>query len=63
MLFGSDASIDGASHYKRNPPNVEGAETYNRGLISLVGQLDAEAARKVMGDNARRLFKLNGHSH
>jgi predicted TIM-barrel fold metal-dependent hydrolase len=63
VLFGSDASIDGASHYARNPPNVEGAQTYNRGLISLVSQLDTDAARKVMGDNARRLFKLNGHSH
>jgi predicted TIM-barrel fold metal-dependent hydrolase len=63
VLFGSDASIDGVSHYRRNPPNVEGAQTYNRGLISLVGQLEPEAARKVMGDNARRLFRLNGNSH
>jgi Tat protein secretion system quality control protein TatD with DNase activity len=63
VLFGSDASIDGASHYLRNPPNVEGTQTYNRGLISLIGQLDPKAARKVMGDNARRLFKLNGNSH
>ena len=63
VLFGSDASIDGAAHYTRNPPNVEGAQTYNRGLIALADQLEPEAARNVMGDNARRLFKQNGNSH
>jgi predicted TIM-barrel fold metal-dependent hydrolase len=63
VLFGSDASIDGPRHYHRDPPNVEGSETYNDGLISLVSSLDPETARKVMGDNARRLFQLNGSSH
>jgi predicted TIM-barrel fold metal-dependent hydrolase len=63
ILFGSDASVDGPAHYHRHPPNVEGSQTYNDGLISLVGSLDRETARKVMGDNARRLFHLNGNSH
>lgn len=63
VLFGSDASIDGPSHYHREPPNVEGAETYNDGLIALVRSLDRETARRLMGDNARRLFRLNGNSH
>lgn len=63
ILFGSDASIDGPSHYHRQPPNVEGSETYNDGLLALVKSLDRETACKVMGDNARRLFNLNGNSH
>jgi predicted TIM-barrel fold metal-dependent hydrolase len=60
VLFGSDASIDGHEHYCRHPPNVEGSETYNDGLLRLVRRLDRESARQVMGDNARRLFRLNG---
>ena len=63
MLFGSDASIDGPHHYCRHPPNVQGKETYNEGLVPLVRALGPEAARKVLGDNARRLFRLNGNSH
>ena len=63
VLFGSDASIDGSTHYARHPPNVEGRETYNDGLIPLVHKLGQERARKVLGDNARRLFGLNGNSH
>jgi hypothetical protein len=63
VLFGSDASIDGAAHYCRHPPNVEGRETYNEGLLTLVRRLGPDAARAVMGDNARRLFRLNGNSH
>ncbi|HEV7989885.1 MAG TPA: amidohydrolase family protein, partial [Candidatus Binataceae bacterium] len=63
VLFGSDASIDGPSHYCRHPPNVEGRETYNEGLLALVRSLDSQAARAVMGDNARRLFRLTGNSH
>jgi hypothetical protein len=63
VLFGSDASIDGMAHYTRNPPNVEGRETYNDGLIPLVRTLGVERAGKLMGDNARRLFGLNGNSH
>jgi Tat protein secretion system quality control protein TatD with DNase activity len=63
ILFGSDASVDGPAHYHRWPPNVEGFETYNDGLLALVKSLDVESARKVMGDNARRIFNLNGNSH
>lgn len=63
VLFGSDASVDGPRHYCRRPPNVEGQETYNEGLISLIQALGPQSARKVLGDNARRLFKLNGKSH
>jgi predicted TIM-barrel fold metal-dependent hydrolase len=63
MLFGSDASVDGPHHYCRHPPNVQGKETYNEGLVPLVRALGPEAARKVLGDNARRLFRLNGNSH
>jgi Amidohydrolase len=62
VLFGSDASIDGPTHYRRRPPNVEGRETYNDGLVALVNNLGPDAARMVMGDNARRLFRLNGNS-
>jgi predicted TIM-barrel fold metal-dependent hydrolase len=63
ILFGSDASIDGPAHYTRQPPNVEGAQTYNEGLLELVRSLDPDVSRKLMGDNARRLFHLNGDSH
>lgn len=63
VLFGSDASVDGPHHYCRHPPNVEGQETYNEGLVPLVRALSPEAARQVLGDNARRLFHLNGNSH
>ncbi|MGE0823827.1 MAG: amidohydrolase family protein [Candidatus Binatia bacterium] len=58
VLFGSDASVDGAHHYCRHPPNVEGHETYNQGLVPLVRALGPKAARSVLGDNARRLFGL-----
>jgi predicted TIM-barrel fold metal-dependent hydrolase len=58
IMFGSDASVDGEHHYCRHPPNVEGHETYNEGLIPLVRELGPGAARKVLGDNARRLFGL-----
>jgi hypothetical protein len=61
VLFGSDASVDGPHHYCRHPPNVEGQETYNEGLVPLVRELGAKSARKVLGDNARRLFGLNGN--
>jgi len=63
VLFGSDASIDGPAHYCRHPPNVEGRETYNDGLLKLVHELGPNAARVVMGGNARQLFRLNGSSH
>jgi hypothetical protein len=63
VLFGSDASVDGPHHYCRHPPNVEGQETYNEGLVPLIRALGPESSRKVLGDNARRLFGLNGNSH
>lgn len=63
VLFGSDASVDGPHHYCRHPPNVEGRETYNDGLLSLLRALDPVSARQVLGDNAKRLFNLNGNSH
>ncbi len=62
VLFGSDASVDGPHHYCRHPPNVEGQETYNDGLVPLVQTLGPRSARKVLGDNARRLFGLHGKS-
>jgi predicted TIM-barrel fold metal-dependent hydrolase len=58
VLFGSDAVADGPSHYLRDPPNVEGRETYNGGLISLVRALGPADARKIMSDNTRRVFAL-----
>jgi hypothetical protein len=63
VMFGSDASVDGAEHYCRQPPNVQGLETYNDGLLRLVEALEPAAARLVMGDNARRFFGIrNGSS-
>jgi predicted TIM-barrel fold metal-dependent hydrolase len=59
VLFGSDAVADGSAHYNRNPPNVEGVETYNTGMVSLVRELGTRAAEMVMGGNARRLFGLD----
>lgn len=59
VMFGSDAMADGSSHYNRNPPNVEGAETYSAGMVALVGELGPRAAEMVMGGNARRLFGLD----
>ena len=59
VMFGSDAVADGSSHYKRNPPNVEGAETYNAGMVALVRELGPRPAAMVMGGNARRLFGLD----
>ena len=59
VLFGSDGVADGPSHYNRNPPNVEGRETYNAGMVSLVRELGPRAARMVMSDNARMLFGLD----
>ncbi len=58
VLFGSDAAVDGPHHFVAQPPNVEGRETYNDGLLALVRTLDPPAARLVLGDNARRLFGL-----
>ncbi|MDQ3946095.1 MAG: amidohydrolase family protein [Actinomycetota bacterium] len=59
VLFGSDASVDGHHHYRREPPNVEARETYNDGLLALVAALGPEASRLVMCDNTRRCFALD----
>ena len=58
VIFGSDAALDGPTHYRREPPNVEGRETYNEGLLRVVRALGPAAARQVMGENARRLFRI-----
>jgi predicted TIM-barrel fold metal-dependent hydrolase len=63
VLFGSDASMDGHYHYSRQPPNVEGCETYNDGLLSLVRALGPRSARKVMGGNARWLFGIDANGN
>ena len=60
VVFGSDAAVDGAAHYTHDPPNVEGTSTYNDTLLTLARQLDRDTAVKVLGDNARRLFRLPG---
>ena len=39
VIFGSDASVDGPHHYCRHPPNVQGQETYNEGLVPSVRAL------------------------
>jgi hypothetical protein len=59
VLFGSDASVDGPAHYRRQPPNVEGAETYNDGLLALVRALDPDTAREVLAGTSRRIFRLD----
>lgn len=59
VMFGSDGVIDGPSHYNRNPPNVEGAETYSTGMVALVRELGPRTAQMVMSGNARRLFGLD----
>jgi predicted TIM-barrel fold metal-dependent hydrolase len=59
VLFGSDAAADGPRHYRRSPPNVEGCETYNDGMLALARALGPDAAAQVFAGNARRLFGLN----
>ncbi|MGY1644271.1 TIGR03086 family metal-binding protein [Geodermatophilus sp. SYSU D00703] len=58
VLFGSDAAVDGPAHFVREPPNVELAETYNQGLLTLARQLPAGTLRALLEDNTRRLFRL-----
>jgi Amidohydrolase/Starch/carbohydrate-binding module (family 53) len=58
VLFGSDASIDGGPHYCREPPNVDGVETYHDVLMALSRHLDVGDARKVTSENAERIFRL-----
>jgi predicted TIM-barrel fold metal-dependent hydrolase len=61
VMFGSDAAVDGERHFVREPPNVEGRETYNGGMVALARALGPDAARQVLADNARRLFGLPAH--
>ncbi|MFP5345890.1 MAG: amidohydrolase family protein [Actinomycetes bacterium] len=58
VLFGSDAAIDGAWHYNRNPPNIEMVENYNQGVLLLVQRLGAEVGQRLLEDNARELFRI-----
>jgi hypothetical protein len=58
VLFGSDASIDGGPHYCRQPPNVDGVETYVDVLNALATRLEPHQARKVTSENTERLFGL-----
>jgi predicted TIM-barrel fold metal-dependent hydrolase len=58
VMFGSDAAVDGEHHYVRQPPNVEGRETYNDGMVALARALGPDVSRQVFTDNARRLFRL-----
>ena len=59
VLFGSDAATDGPQHFVRRPPNIEMTETYNTGLLRLARQLRPDVIRKLLEDNARRLFGLD----
>ncbi len=58
VIFGSDASIDGKHHYNRQPPNVDGAETYFEVLLALARNLDDETLHKVTADTTAGLFRL-----
>jgi hypothetical protein len=58
VLFGSDAVVDGPRHYRQSPPNVEGRETYNAGMLALARALGPGPAEQVFSANTRRLFKL-----
>ena len=60
VLFGSDGGVDGARHYRQDPPNVEFRETYVGIMLRLRRELGPDAGRAVLGDNARRLFRLPG---
>ena len=59
VVFGSDAVVDGACHYRQSPPNVEGRETYNAGMIELAHALGPRDAAQVFEGNARRIFGLD----
>ena len=50
------------SLYLRNPRNVEGGETYNNGMVSLVQALGLRIAPKIMRGNARRAFGFDDDS-
>lgn len=56
VLFGTDAPVDGAHHYASR--NVAGRDTYKEIMSHVVRRLGVETAQSVLGDNARRLFRL-----
>ena len=58
VLFGSDAATDGPQHFVRRPPNIEMTENYNLGLLRLARRLALDVTRKLLEDNARRLFGI-----
>ncbi|MDX1621107.1 MAG: amidohydrolase family protein [Nitriliruptorales bacterium] len=58
VLFGSDAAVDAEHHYVRQPPNVEGRQTYNVGMVELARRIGRDGARQVFADNTRGLFRL-----
>ncbi len=58
VVFGSDAAVDGPRHFRNR--TLELHETYNECLVALRRGLTGDAARLVLADNARRLFRLPG---
>jgi predicted TIM-barrel fold metal-dependent hydrolase len=60
VVFGSDASVDGAHHYDQHPPNLEMHDTYKRAMLRVMQHLGTDAGRAVLGGNARHLFRLPG---
>lgn len=60
VLFGSDAAVDGPTHFVREPPNIELIENYNQGLLRLARELPADTFRALLEGNTRRLFRLPG---
>jgi predicted TIM-barrel fold metal-dependent hydrolase len=58
VLFGSDAATDGPQHFVRRPPNIEMTENYNTGLLRLARRLRPDVTRRLLEDNARRLFGI-----
>lgn len=57
VMFGSDATVDGPHHYTSR--NVQGVETYKEGMVRIARRLGTDAARKVLSENAIKLFRLN----
>ena len=58
VLFGSDAAVDGPTHFVRSPPNIEGSENYNQSLLRLARELPPDTVRALLEGNTRRLFRL-----
>jgi predicted TIM-barrel fold metal-dependent hydrolase len=58
VLFGSDAATDGSAHFVRHPPNIEGSENYNGGLLRLAQRLPPDVLGKLLEGNTRTLFGI-----